>query len=360
MADIPITVLMPVYNAGIYLAKSIDTILGQTYRDFEFLIIDDGSTDSSSEILHSYRDSRIRIIRQENQGVAAALHLGVDLSQGEYIVRMDADDESTPDRLEIQKKTMDRNPQVVLCYGLHDLMDEQGHFLRTCQKNDFSNVVTKWLLIWNNILTHPTVMIRKKTLQENNLNYRLETNGAEDFDLWNRLSFYGDFLFIPQVLLRYRLRPGSVNRVNLGERQFRGYSIVIQENFKKFGLPISPELADELVVISGQTPRNPITYSYRFLPEVLLVLSEDLAQRFSERMSVELNEILPILAGQMVRWARFLLHHSKKSSFNLLKNAFRLNRQLTLNHIFLLTLFALLLPQRTLKRINIKRSRPLI
>ena len=88
--------------------------------------------------------------------------------------------------------------------------------------------------------------------------------------------------FIPQVLLRYRLHPNSVNRVNLGERQFRGYSLVIQENFKKFGLPISPELAEELVVISGQTPGNPITYSYRFLPKVLLVLSEDLAQRFSQ------------------------------------------------------------------------------
>lgn len=360
MAEIPITVLMPVYNAGIYLAKSIETILGQTYGDFEFLIIDDGSTDNSSEILQSYRDSRIKIIRQDNQGVAASLRLGVELSQGEYIARMDADDESLPDRLEIQKKAMDRNREVALCYGRHDLMDEQGHFLRPCQKDGFSNVVTKWLLIWNNVLTHPTVMIRKKTLQENNLNYRLETNGAEDFDLWNRLSLVGEFLFLPQVLLRYRLHPNSVNRINSGKRQFRGYSIVIRENFQRYGLTVSAELAEELVIISGQTRENSLTYPYRNLPDRLLFLLEELSGRFSQLISIQPQALSCIQAEQLVRWSRCLLQSSKKAAFNLLKKAFQLHGKVALNRIFILTLSALLLPKSTLTWINNTRTRPLI
>jgi glycosyltransferase involved in cell wall biosynthesis len=351
---------MPVYNCERYLCGAVESILSQTYSDFELLIINDGSTDRTREQLESYHDPRIRIIHQGNKGVAAALRLGVELAKGEYLARMDADDESLPDRLEIQKKALDQNSEVALCYGLHDLMDEQGHFLRTCQKDGFSNVATKWLLIWNNVLTHPTVMIRKKTLQENNLNYRLETNGAEDFDLWNRLSLAGEFLFIPQVFLRYRLHSNSVNRINSGRRQFRGYSIVIRENFQRYGLGISAELAEELVVISGQTQENSLTYPYKYLPDRLLFLLEELSGRFTQLISFQPYELSPIQAEQLVRWSRCLLKSSKKSVFNLLKKAFQIHRKIAINRIFILTLSSLLLPKSILTIINSKRTRPLI
>ncbi|MFH0789440.1 MAG: glycosyltransferase, partial [Pseudomonadota bacterium] len=284
----------------------------------------------------------------------------VELSKGEYIARMDADDESFPNRLEIQKKYLDKNPNAVLGYGLHDLMDEQGILIQNRQGVGFSSNVTKWLLIWMNIFTHPTVMIRTQTLRDHQINYRLETNGAEDFDLWNRLSFCGDLLFIPEVLLRYRLHPSSVNRADLGERQFRSYSLVIRENFERFGLSISSELAEELVVISGQTLKNQFTYRYRHLPEVISALSEDIFKRFSFKIAFDPKELFQIRAEQLVRWARCLLHCSKKSSFRLLKMSFQLHRQIMVNRIFILTSLSLFLTRGTMVRINRKRTRPLI
>jgi glycosyltransferase involved in cell wall biosynthesis len=361
MTETPVTVLMPVYNAQAYLSKAIDSILRQTFGDFEFLIIDDGSTDDSTRILNSYRDNRIRIIYQENKGVAASLRLGVDLARGEYITRMDADDESLPDRLAIQKKVLDENPQGVLAYGLHDLIDEQGTLLRSNQGAGYFDGTAKWLLLWMNIFTHPTVMIRTRTLWSHQLNYRLETNGAEDFDLWNRLSAAGTFIFVPQVLIRYRLNSQSVNRINKGERQFRGYALVIKENFQRIGIPIAPELAEELVVISGQTPQNPLTYPYRYLPEALSQLMEKSSKKFSDLMAIDEKDLLPIQAEQSVRWARYLLHVSRKESFLLLIRALFNHIATGSSSLFWMTIAALLLlPKSTILRINQKRTQPLI
>jgi glycosyltransferase involved in cell wall biosynthesis len=358
--EIPVTVLMPVYNGQSYLEQAVESILRQTFKEFEFLIIDDGSTDKTPEILHSYSDERIRIIRQENQGVAAALRLGIDKAKGQYIARMDADDESLPPRLEIQKRFLDQNPEAVLGYGLHDLMNEQGDIIQNRQGVGFSNGVTKWLLIWMNVFTHPSVIIRTKALRENQINYRLETNGAEDFDLWNRLSFCGDFLFIPEVLLKYRIHPNSVNRRDLGERQFRSFSLVVQENFNRLGLPIQRAFAEELVVISGQTLKNPLSYPYRYLPQALHGFSEAVFKRFSSVFSFNSRELFPVRAGQLVRWARCLLPRSKKASFRLISQAVKLHQSVILNRIFFLTFLSLLLPIRALQLVNEKRSRPLI
>jgi glycosyltransferase involved in cell wall biosynthesis len=360
MAEIPITVLMPVYNAQTYLSRSVESILTQSFTDFEFLIIDDGSTDDSTKILHSYRDNRIRIIQQENKGVAASLRLGVDSARGEYIARMDADDESLPDRLAVQKKALDENPRGVLTYGLHDLIDQQGNLLRSNQGAGYSDSIAKWLLLWMNIITHPTVMMRTRALRTRRINYRNETNGAEDFDLWNRLSCTGTFHFTHKVLLRYRLNPGSVNRADREDRQFRGYSIVVRENFSKYGLSISSELAEELVVISGQTNRNPLTFPYRYLPEKLHGLSKELLLRFTQTLSISSNEFASVQSEQWIRWARYFLHCSKGNSFKLLMNALWLRPRVLCGRIFFLTLVFLLLPEKLSIRVNRWRTRPLI
>jgi glycosyltransferase involved in cell wall biosynthesis len=360
MTETPVTVLMPVYNAQAYLSRAIDSILRQTFGEFEFLIIDDGSTDDSAAILHSYRDNRIRIIHQKNQGVAASLRLGVDLARGEYITRMDADDESLPDRLAIQRKALDENPLGVLAYGLHDLIDEQGNLLRSNQGAGYSDGTAKWLLLWMNIFTHPTVMMRTQALRTRQINYRNETNGAEDFDLWNRLSLAGTFLFTPKVLLRYRLNPNSVNRADREDRQFHGYSVVIRENFSRYGLSISSELAEELVVISGQTNRNPLTFPYQHLPEKLHSLSKELLRKFNQTLSIAPNELASVQSDQWIRWARYFLHCSKENSIKLLLNAFLLHPRVLFGRIFLLTSVSLLLPEKISMRVNRWRTRPLI
>ena len=111
-----VTVLMPVYNCEKYLRESIESILNQTFKDFEFLIINDGSSDKSAEIVESYNDNRINFVQNEkNIGLAASLNRGLDIAKGEYIARMDADDISLPERLEKQVRFMETNPQIGIC-----------------------------------------------------------------------------------------------------------------------------------------------------------------------------------------------------------------------------------------------------
>ena len=108
---------MPVYNSERYVARAVKSILDQTFRDFEFLVINDGSTDRSIDIIREFNDPRIRVIDTENQGVAAALRLGMEMARGTYIARMDADDESLPNRLEIEKHCLDAHPEVAVVHG---------------------------------------------------------------------------------------------------------------------------------------------------------------------------------------------------------------------------------------------------
>ena len=121
-----ISVVMPAYNAENYIREAIDSILAQTFRDFEFLIIDDGSTDHTVEIIRSYSDSRIRLYQNErNMGVAATLNRGLDLARGEYIARMDADDISLPERFAKQAAYMDAHPDVAVC-GSNIILFSEG------------------------------------------------------------------------------------------------------------------------------------------------------------------------------------------------------------------------------------------
>src|SRR5262245_23685731 len=123
-----VTVLMAVYNGERYLAEAIDGILQQVWRDFEFLIVNDGSTDSSVEILQRYadQDSRIRLVMRENRGLTRSLHDGVLEAKGKLIARMDADDVSLPERLSRQVAAFDRDPKLVVCGSAHDCIDQNG------------------------------------------------------------------------------------------------------------------------------------------------------------------------------------------------------------------------------------------
>ena len=125
--DPKVTVLMPIYNGERYLGEAIDSILGQTLRDFELLIIDDGSTDGSRGIIESYSDSRINLVRNDcNLGLVATLNRGLELSRGDYIARMDCDDIALPTRLEKQVQYMDHNPEVGLCGTCYQWFDEKS------------------------------------------------------------------------------------------------------------------------------------------------------------------------------------------------------------------------------------------
>lgn len=206
-----ISVIMGAYNAQEYIAQAIESILNQTYTDYEFIIINDGSTDDTPNIICRYAKSDPRIIfidNKENQGLIAVLNQGLDMARGEFIARMDADDISLPQRFEKQVAYLDANPDVgVLGTLIHGfgLLDAPGVQIP---------VVTVFDLLKQNYIAHPSVMLRKALLDKYNLRYNPEYIHCEDMELWSHLIFKTKFHNIMQVLLMYRVTGNNISSKN--------------------------------------------------------------------------------------------------------------------------------------------------
>lgn len=197
-----VSVIMPAYNAEKYIGKAIESILNQTFQDFELIIIDDGSTDNTANIILSYHDERIRNIRNEqNLKLPKTLNKGIELAKGEYIARMDSDDISLPNRLERQVDFMDNRPQISICGTWVDTFgwkeETWGHPLK-------SSYIHAQML-FECCLFHPSVLFRKQDFINNNLWYDSNYDYAEDYELWSRAIQKLQFANLDVVLLKYRL-----------------------------------------------------------------------------------------------------------------------------------------------------------
>ncbi len=216
-----VTVLMPVYNGEKYLCEAIDSILSQTYKNFEFLIINDGSIDKSAELILGYDDARIRCINKgTNSGITSTLNNGLSLAQGKYVARMDSDDISLPHRLEIQVELLEKNPEIGVCGGaIKHFGAASGEYYFPANHDEISS----WLL-FRNIIAHPTVMLRRSILIENNIFYN-ELCAAEDYQLWTELGKVTQFRNLHNILLHYRLHSDSISS-STKERLAEGASAV--------------------------------------------------------------------------------------------------------------------------------------
>lgn len=209
-----ITVLMPVYNCALYINAAMDSILNQTFDDFEFLIIDDASTDSTVSIIKSYNDPRIQFIEKPvNTGYTNSLNYGLSIAKGKYIARMDGDDISVPERFQKQYDFMEANPDVVLCGSSYQIIGTDK-----ISKHPLVHEEIKVKLISGCYIAHPTVMFRKATFDYYDLQYDTNMEPAEDYDLWSRLVFLGKIANIKEVLLYYRVHSQQTSIVR-SERQ---------------------------------------------------------------------------------------------------------------------------------------------
>ncbi len=204
--NIPISVVMSVYNGERYLALAIESILKQTFTDFEFIIVDDGSTDRSLKIIRKYekKDSRIRVLIQENQGLAAALNNGAALARGKYIARMDDDDISLPQRLALQYEFMESHPEVSASGGSVILINKWGdEYNQWTPEIDPSKIDDNHIKSGATSLFHPSTIIRKTSLAEVNW-YSTDLRYAQDLDLWLKLGERGILTNLPDALIKYR------------------------------------------------------------------------------------------------------------------------------------------------------------
>jgi len=222
-----VTVLMPVYNAGRFLREAIDSILAQTFTDFEFLIIDDGSTDGSQSIIRSYDDSRIKFVQNENNlGVAATLNRGLDLAWGEHIARMDADDISLPRRLEKQIRFMEDKPEVGVSGTWIRLFGDQPRVVDRCP---VGASVVKAYLLFDNPMSHPSVIMRHEVMKKFNLHYDPAFSRTEDYDLWSRASQYFSMDNLPEPLVKFRFHNQSITSTTEKEMKEQTKKILQRE-----------------------------------------------------------------------------------------------------------------------------------
>jgi glycosyltransferase involved in cell wall biosynthesis len=204
---IKISVLMPVYNCELYIKEAIDSILNQTFSNFELLIIDDCSTDKTLGIIKSYSDSRIQIIEKDkNTGLSNSLNYGLQIAKGEYIARMDGDDFSFPQRFEYQIDFLENNPDYVLCGTQFEYINSSEVNFVPLENDD---IMLEFLI--RNTIVHSSVMMRNEVLKHNNLFYVNDNEPAEDYHLWVKLISLGKFKNLEKVLLKYRIHENQVS-----------------------------------------------------------------------------------------------------------------------------------------------------
>lgn len=235
-----ISVLLPVYNSAPYLRECLDSILRQTYRDFEFLILNDGSTDESDAIIRSYDDPRIIYIPYtDNTGYVHRLNEGIQLSRGKYLARMDADDIALPDRFRLQNEAMEARPEVVVCGGVVERFGTLNGIERF-DRDFLCGLLTS-------PFCHPATMIRKSYLLDHHLQYEEACAYYEDFKLWNEIYAAHQydsrcFYTVPEPVLRYRTHPSQVSSI-FKQHQIMGgileRRVFLKKLFSHFDTPFS-------------------------------------------------------------------------------------------------------------------------
>lgn len=207
-----ISVVMPVWNGERYLPEALDSILAQSFRDFEFIILDDGSTDRTPGILAAYaaRDPRIRVVRLDHEGIVIALNRGVAEARARWIARMDADDIAHPERFARQWAAIQGNPDAILCHTYISIIGDPkfvtpaGRFVR-------SKALLALRLCFQCPIVHPTVMFRKDAFLECG-GYLPEERHAEDFGLWGRFLMKGGVVGVPEASLDFRVHAASISK----------------------------------------------------------------------------------------------------------------------------------------------------
>ena len=285
-----VTVLMAVHNAAQFLTEAIDSVLRQTFEDFEFLVVDDGSTDATAELLSACTDPRLRVVGlARNGGLAAALNIGVANARSELLARMDGDDISEPQRLERQVTFMREHPEVLLLGTGFVRMDAVGRPVERVQYPTDDAVLQERLLTGNQFC-HPSVMMRTPVVRLLGGYRALAGGAAQDYDLWLRIAERGRVANLPEMLVKYRMHESQTSVSKLVRQRQAAHL------YKTLALQRRAGLDEDI----------------------------DAAQRASEP---DQPAVVQALRADYQRWAlRFAATGRRTLALQMLLNAFRLDR----------------------------------
>lgn len=219
MARPLVSVLMSVYNGERYLRESVESILNQTFTDFEFLIIDDGSRDCSGEIVRSYSDPRIRLFyNKHNVGLTRSLNKGLKLATGEYIARQDADDVSLPERLATQIAYLQKRSHEGLLGTANYVMNARGQY-EAIHRHPETDTEIRWQMLFHNAFCHTSVMLRRGLLERQRLLYEESLPYGQDYELWNRVLAYTRAANLDVPMVAWRKNDEAVSTTHHEEQQ---------------------------------------------------------------------------------------------------------------------------------------------
>jgi glycosyltransferase involved in cell wall biosynthesis len=253
MPAVPIvSVIMPCWNRERFVADAIRSVLAQTFADFELIVVDDGSTDGSREVVASFSDARLHCLHREHRGISAAMNAGLAAARGRYLARLDSDDAWLPDLLETQVAVLDARPEIGLVYSRAECTDTDwkplgmtwGYPLR------FPNETLR-SMVYNDCTCNITVVCRRECFDRaGNFDERLET--SEDLDMWLRVARHDQFAFTDRVLARVRLHGGSITGgISAGrDEQMERRALVFDKLFA------DPNLPPEIVAMKGLVYAN--------------------------------------------------------------------------------------------------------
>ena len=260
ISSVAVSVVMPVYNARRYLMRAVQSILDQTFTDFEFIIVDDGSTDRSLKIIRDFekKDGRIKVISRPNTGIVGALNDGLQAARGDLIARMDADDVALPERFEKQIAYMQENPEcVILGTGIF-FMDAAGNIVKRCERPPDHETIEKWLLNGDaGAMIHPSVMMRREAFEKIG-GYRQKAKLTEELDLFLRLAQVGRLANLEELLLLYRVHFHSFSWTK-GENIRKCIFWIMEQAYAARGLPFNWEVIEAKLTTSN----NPRAHQHR-------------------------------------------------------------------------------------------------
>lgn len=323
-----VSVLLPVYNGEKFIGQALQSILDQTFRDFELFVVDDVSTDRTRAIVDNFQDERIkRIYTNERLGLVRSLNFAASQAQGKYLARMDADDVSHPDRFERQVAFLEAYPEIGVLGTSAEQTDSRGRVISLLAMPETHELIF-WRSFFGTAILHPTVMMRVDVFQAAG-GYDPAFVRAEDTELWNRLLFKTKFANLHGILHQRRLHGGSLVNFNL-QIDNRFTAEIRQRTFlKTIGRDLSyPALRwfmDPFHVLSGQQKQELIstfhalhrymTRTFNLSPEVSTLIKEDLDRQLSivqhsDRRPVRkfvfrlLRDILPITTRHRLKQSR--------------------------------------------------------
>ena len=277
-----VSVLLPVYNGAGFLQGGIESILSQSYRNIELIIINDGSSDDSAKIISKFKDPRIRVYHQENQGLSATLNRSINLAKGEYLARQDQDDLSLTERLEKQVSFLDAHPSCGMVGGWAEIWVGNVKSERVHQHPTESSHL-KYDLLFDNPFVHSSVMLRKSACETVGL---YSTDKArqppEDYELWSRVARQFEVANIPEVLLVYREVPNSMSRAGMSPFLDRVINISVENLLWATGRKFSDRDVTDLAALNHAayqrvSPRP----SLRKLSRILFEAAEKLSDAHS-------------------------------------------------------------------------------